>query len=269
MLTPAPWASTLEAPRPAHACTACHGTHGVSAFDDVPNLAGQKALYLARQLEAFRDGKRKDDLMEAMARQLSDEDIRVLAAYWGAAPAAGGGHAAVTAAATSSQIASRMSLPAGLPAGFRDYWRRVDERNRTMDIAHANGVAWQAASHGQQLPDGSIIVVATHDATRGADGQWVPGAVRAFSAMERQADWGSGLPVLLRNSDWHYGLFTATGASRLNTQRLGLHHQACLACHKPLAAQSHLFTWSDLLRAAKAAGPPVPRRSDPVMRRSD
>jgi cytochrome c553 len=257
-LTPTPQASTVGAPPPAQACTACHGADGVSAFADVPNLAGQKAEYLAQQLKAFRDGARKHDLMQAVARQLGDDDIRALATYWGAAPAAGSGQPTGHAAATISQLKSRMRMPAGFPAGFRDYWRRVDERTRTIDIAHANGVAWQAASHGQELPDGSIIVVVTHDATLGTDGRWTPGAVRAYSAMERQAGWGSALPELLRNANWHYGLFTASGTPRLDIQRLGMHHQACLACHKPLATQSYLFTWPDLLRASKAARLPAP-----------
>jgi cytochrome c553 len=243
-----PLALANDAPRQVPACAACHGAQGVSALGDVPNLAGQKADYLQRQLKAFRDGARKNDLMAAIAQPLSDDDIRTLAAHWSALPA--GGTAAAAAASTHAASNSLMRLPADFPAGFRDYWRRVDEARKTIEIAHANGVAWQAASKGQELPDGSIIVNVTYDAARGADGQWMPGAVRGYSAMERRAGWGEVVPELLRNDNWHYGLFTAQGASRLNTQRLGWQHAACLACHSPLAGQSYLFTWPDLRKAA-------------------
>jgi cytochrome c553 len=63
-------------------CVACHGANGVSNNDLWPNLAGQKAGYLAKQMRDFRDGKRNDPLMSAMAKPLSDADIDNLAAYY-------------------------------------------------------------------------------------------------------------------------------------------------------------------------------------------
>ena len=63
-------------------CAACHGPAGVSANDIWPNLAGQKAGYLAAQMKAFRDGKRTDPMMSPMAAPLSDTDIDNLAAYF-------------------------------------------------------------------------------------------------------------------------------------------------------------------------------------------
>ncbi len=66
----------------ATACAACHGAEGISAMDIWPNLAGQKAGYLVKQLKAFKDGTRKDPMMSPMAAPLSDEDIDNLAAYF-------------------------------------------------------------------------------------------------------------------------------------------------------------------------------------------
>ncbi|WP_461482417.1 c-type cytochrome [Porticoccus sp.] len=66
----------------AMACAACHGASGISASDMWPNLAGQKAGYLAKQLKAFRDGTRTDPVMSSMAKTLSDQDIDDLAAYY-------------------------------------------------------------------------------------------------------------------------------------------------------------------------------------------
>lgn len=63
-------------------CGACHGAEGVSPNDLWPNLAGQKAGYLAKQIKAFRDGSRSDPMMGAMAKPLSDADIDDLAAYF-------------------------------------------------------------------------------------------------------------------------------------------------------------------------------------------
>ena len=66
----------------AATCSACHGAEGVSANPMWPNLAGQKEMYLAKQMKDFRDGNRNDPVMAPMAKGLSDEDIANLAAYY-------------------------------------------------------------------------------------------------------------------------------------------------------------------------------------------
>lgn len=66
----------------AASCTSCHGMNGVSNNDLWPNLAGQKAGYLEKQLKAFRSGARQDPMMAPMVKNLSDEDIADLAAYF-------------------------------------------------------------------------------------------------------------------------------------------------------------------------------------------
>lgn len=63
-------------------CAACHGAAGISAVASYPNLAGQKAPYIEKQLKAFRSGSRSDPVMSAMAKPLSDADIANLAAYF-------------------------------------------------------------------------------------------------------------------------------------------------------------------------------------------
>ena len=65
-------------------CAACHGATGKSMNPMWPNLAGQKELYLAKQIKAFRDGIRQDPLMAPMVAALSDDDIANLAAYFAA-----------------------------------------------------------------------------------------------------------------------------------------------------------------------------------------
>jgi len=66
----------------ASMCAGCHGPNGISANPLWPNLAGQQPGYLIKQLKAFRDGTRKDPMMEPMAKNLSDKDIEDLAAYF-------------------------------------------------------------------------------------------------------------------------------------------------------------------------------------------
>ena len=66
----------------AASCAGCHGANGVSNNPMWPNLAGQQAGYLAKQLRAFRDGSRSDPMMGPMAKPLSDADIDNLAAYY-------------------------------------------------------------------------------------------------------------------------------------------------------------------------------------------
>jgi cytochrome c553 len=66
----------------AAVCAGCHGPDGISTNPLWPNLAGQHAEYLAKQMREFRDGKREDPLMSPMAQGLTDQDIENLAAYY-------------------------------------------------------------------------------------------------------------------------------------------------------------------------------------------
>lgn len=63
-------------------CAACHGMNGISAIDMYPNIAGQKAAYILKQLKAFKDGTRTDPQMSPMAAPLTDADMENLAAYY-------------------------------------------------------------------------------------------------------------------------------------------------------------------------------------------
>jgi cytochrome c553 len=55
---------------------------GISSAPDAPNLAGQPALYLAAQMKAFRSGVRKHEVMNVVARPLSDGDIDAMATWF-------------------------------------------------------------------------------------------------------------------------------------------------------------------------------------------
>jgi len=63
-------------------CAGCHGANGISNNPMWPNLAGQKQAYLASSLQMYRDGRRVNAMMSAMAKNLTDADIANLAAYY-------------------------------------------------------------------------------------------------------------------------------------------------------------------------------------------
>jgi len=66
----------------AATCVACHGPDGNSANAEWPKLAGQHASYIVKQLNEFKAGARKNDLMSPMATPLNEQDIQDLAAYF-------------------------------------------------------------------------------------------------------------------------------------------------------------------------------------------
>ncbi|MEH8247644.1 cytochrome c [Aeromonas veronii] len=66
----------------AAVCAACHGVEGKAMIPNYPHLAGQNAAYLVKQLKAFKDGTRKEPLMDPFMAPLTDADIDNLAAFY-------------------------------------------------------------------------------------------------------------------------------------------------------------------------------------------
>jgi cytochrome c553 len=69
-------------------CAACHGPDGNSVAAANPKIAGQIPEYLQKQLRDFKaqDGKkplRESPVMNGMVANLSDADVKALAAYYG------------------------------------------------------------------------------------------------------------------------------------------------------------------------------------------
>jgi cytochrome c553 len=60
----------------AAACLACHGPRGHSAIPGTPSLGGQPAFFVVAQLFLFRRGGRADEPMSAVARPMTDDDLR-------------------------------------------------------------------------------------------------------------------------------------------------------------------------------------------------
>jgi cytochrome c553 len=73
------------------ACVDCHGAAGNAPIDPTyPKLGGQYYDYIAHSLQMYRAGDRAgsptSDLMAGQARELSDQQIADLAAYFGSQP---------------------------------------------------------------------------------------------------------------------------------------------------------------------------------------
>ena len=87
---PAWWpaaAADVVSPK-AGVCEVCHGMGGNSTNPAVPSLAGQPQQFITTQLVMFREGNRKNAEMSPFAANLSNADLRELAAYFSAQPLA-------------------------------------------------------------------------------------------------------------------------------------------------------------------------------------
>jgi len=233
------------APLNVEACKACHGPAGVSLNPTIPNLAGQKPAYLESQLKAFHSKERKNDLMNAIAAQLTDTEMHTLAAFWSSLPAIpseANGKASVSAA-----IHSRMEFPRNFPAGFTVYQTVIEDG--VMTKRYVNAVAWEAARAGRKLPNGSVVLQVSHQVQQDAAGKKIAGAVQSYAGMELRDNWGKDIPLLLRNENWDYALFAADGKRHDE-----LNQAQCLACHKPQETDNYVFTMKQLREASAHPG---------------
>jgi len=66
-------------------CSMCHGARGLSEAE-APNLAGQYAVAIYKQLMDFKTGARTSAVMQPLVAGLTDTDMRDLAAYYAYLP---------------------------------------------------------------------------------------------------------------------------------------------------------------------------------------
>ena len=74
-------------------CTLCHGPDGngnkgiakleIADVRWIPRISGQPTAYFIRSMLAYKNGKRPGDNMRTLAEQLSEQNIRDLAAWYG------------------------------------------------------------------------------------------------------------------------------------------------------------------------------------------
>jgi cytochrome c553 len=70
-----------DASRGITACVSCHGAAGNSTIVQNPKLAAQHEAYTIKQLHDFKTPQRTNAIMTPIAKALTDDDIKNLAAY--------------------------------------------------------------------------------------------------------------------------------------------------------------------------------------------
>src|SRR5690349_11407099 len=180
--------------RAATVCAACHGANGQSVSDTIPNLAAQRAGYLEAQLKAFKDGTRKaasatspTAIMNAIATQLSADDIANVAAYFASQPGATGAKSALLPNVAKSHV----TFPEGYKESFTQYHTISFPATKQVRYYYANKAAVAAAKAGKPLPDGAYLFAEVYsaklddhkNAVKGGDGQFVAEKLLAYTAM--------------------------------------------------------------------------------------
>jgi cytochrome c553 len=253
MAAPLADAADLEAGKAkvATVCAACHGAAGVSVSDTIPNLAAQRAGYIEAQLKALREGTRKNPIMNAIAAQLSADDIANVAAFFAAQP---GAAAAAKSAFLPNLAKSGVTFPENYKTTFTKYHTINFPATKQVRYYYANDAALQAAKGDKSLPNGAALFAEVYSAKldadkkplMGGDGFFMPDQLLFYTAMAREAGWGKDIPELLRNEDWNYAAFSTAKEPRPVNQA------ECLACHKPLDKTSFTFTLKQLTDVAKS-----------------
>ncbi len=92
-------------------CVACHGLDGMSAVSSNPNIAGMPAQYIAKQLELYKSGSRKNAIMQGMAANLAADEMKALGSYYFAQRAKANAVARDTDLAEKGQKIYRAGIP--------------------------------------------------------------------------------------------------------------------------------------------------------------
>lgn len=70
-----------DAARGVIACVGCHGAAGNSTITQNPKLGAQHAEYVTKQLVDFKSGQRNNPIMGGIAKGMSEQDMKNVAAY--------------------------------------------------------------------------------------------------------------------------------------------------------------------------------------------
>jgi cytochrome c553 len=63
-------------------CIACHGVDGQSKNPEAPHISGQVERYIVKALKRYISGERQDPMMSMIVKQLKDDDLANVAAYY-------------------------------------------------------------------------------------------------------------------------------------------------------------------------------------------
>lgn len=119
---------------------------------------------------------------------------------------------------------------------------------------YVNAEALKGLKAGQPLPSGTVLSAPTFKAllddkgelVKDANGRLIRGSLNRIVVMEKRTGWGAEYPAELRNGEWEYAIFDPNGKLRANAN-----FNACFQCHKPKADQDFVFSYPQLLKAAR------------------
>lgn len=141
----------------APVCAACHGPTGVGIAPSFPNLAGQQASYLAKQIIDIRDGHRAVPQMTGLLDSFSDQDAWNVAVWY----------------ADQEPVVGQADLtPEQLARG--------EELYRAGDLA--KGIPACSSCHS---PDGGGIGSAVYPALSGQHANYIVSTLQAFASGAR------------------------------------------------------------------------------------
>ena len=66
----------------ANSCAGCHGTDGHSP-GAIPSIGGKSSAFIETAMKEFRSGERHGTVMGRHARAYTDEEIRLIAEFFG------------------------------------------------------------------------------------------------------------------------------------------------------------------------------------------
>jgi hypothetical protein len=126
--------------------------------------------------------------------------------------------------------------------------------NKEVRELYVNPEALKGLKAGQPLPSGTVLSAPTFKAVlndkgelvKDANGRLIRGPLNRIVVMEKRTGWGTEYSEALRNGEWEYGTFDPDGKLRANAN-----YNACFQCHKPKADQDFVFSYQQLVKAAK------------------
>ena len=71
-----------EPPEVISQCKTCHGVNGIAKIPMAPNIAGTARGYLEQQLKHYKSGKRENEIMSVIAKDLTRDDIKAAAKWY-------------------------------------------------------------------------------------------------------------------------------------------------------------------------------------------
>jgi Cytochrome P460 len=149
--------------------------------------------------------------------------------------------AACSSMTTQAPVAQLKDGELAVPVGYKS-WPKFLSAVQRPDAKQVREIymntAAGAGTAAKGFPNGTVFVMENYAAAanpdgtlkQGADGQLVKGELLRVFVMGKNEGWGASAPEGLKNGDWIYAAYLASGEKAPDPT------VACRACHLPLTA---------------------------------